>query len=169
MFLAIRRDDAQSARGYLKIHSVYFSGSLLQSTGQSNAIPNALSYHDDPATKRPGLDGGDGAVYAVAGRHYFEYRAAGDVGKPARIAAADGAGHHQLCAYRSRADSTIGLASRPAGYAQRVPAGGGGVCARFGGLRRLAHFKLAGAGADFAGRRWRADDAGGTVGDYRNW
>ncbi|WP_255361280.1 MULTISPECIES: hypothetical protein [Eikenella] len=43
MFLAIGRDDAQSDRGYLKIHSVYFSGSLLQSTGQSNAIPNTLS------------------------------------------------------------------------------------------------------------------------------
>ena len=166
MFLAIGRDDAQSDRGYLKIHLVYFSGSLLKSTGQSSAIPNTLSYHDDPATKRPGLDGSDGAVYAVAGRHHFEYRAAGDVGKPARIAAANGAGHHQLCAHCGRADSTLGLAGRPSGYGQRVPAGGGGVCARFGGLRRLAHFKLAGAGTDFAGRRWRADDAGGTVGDY---
>ena len=114
--VAVARDHYLNELGYLKIHSVYFSGSLLQSTGQSNAIPNALSYHDDPATKRPGLDGGDGAVYAVAGRHYFEYRAAGDVGKPARIAAADGAGHHQLCAYRSRADSTLGLAGRSAGY-----------------------------------------------------
>ena len=110
------------------------------------------------------MDRRNGVLYAGAGRHYPQYRAAGDRPKPGAFAAGDAIGRHQLHADGSDADPGQRLAGGPLRHPARVHLRRHVIHPRLAAVRSVPYAERAGSLSRAAGHRRRDDDAGRAIG-----